>query len=505
MYCKCLSGAVTGIEGVLVSVEADVRNGLPAFSVVGGVLGDMKDSKERVRIAVENSGFMLTPKHITVNMYPVEVRKEGTSFDLPIAISILAAFGYVPTKRLNEYLITGELSLDGKIRKVKNLFPLIFVAKKNNLKIICPEDNLRSLNWTDGVGVIGVSDLNRVIDILSGEDCESTAYSGNKCSNEICSDENSLHENCLYENKSNDTQAGIFDGIFGNSDAKQACLIAAAGGHNIFMAGKSLKTKRKLSEALQMLYPDLEYEEIAETQKIRSVTHEKADFDKRPYLKTIAGDVQILPQDIYTAHNGIVFFEDITCFKGNEISLINEITENKKVKIKNGENMSFIPCNVKMMFSGTLCKCGEYPGNSCTCQKKNKGILKSGINDTFINNSDIFVCVYEPKVTDMTNDKYNDDSLCLRAVLNARKMQLKRYGDIKKLNAYLSDRETLKYCKNDIADTYLKEKLLNSEYGADEYFKILRSARTIADTEKENDVLMRHIDTALKFSWRNLI
>ncbi len=191
--------------------------------------------------------------------------------------------------------------------------------------------------------------------------------------------------------------------------------------------------------------------------------------------------------------------------RGKDISLINDIVENKKIKIKNGDMFDTIPCNVKFIFSAVLCKCGFYPLTECTCSQKYKGILKNGINDSFINNSDIFVSVYVPNVFDMTEDEFNDDCLLQKKVDSARKMQLKRFGDGQKLNADMTDREIIKYCKNRDSDAYLKEKITGFNCRADEYFKILKVARTIADIDESEEIHNVHIDEALKFSWRNLV
>ena len=177
VFCKCFTGAVSGTEAFLVSVEADVRNGLPGFQMVGNLSGDAKEAKDRVRIAIENSGYILPPKKITVNLAPAEIKKEGTSFDLPVAVAILAAFGYVPENTLNEYLIAGELSLDGKIEKTKKLLPLIFVAKEKGLKVICSKENLNDINWTDDVPVCGAETLEELVDIILDERTGPTRFS----------------------------------------------------------------------------------------------------------------------------------------------------------------------------------------------------------------------------------------------------------------------------------------------------------------------------------------
>ncbi len=483
MYCKCYTSAVCGINGILVSVEVDIRNGLPCFQMVGGVACEVKEAKDRIRIALENSGYILPPKHITVNMSPADIKKEGTAFDLPIAAALLAAFGYIPEKNLDKYLILGELSLDGRVKKTGNILPSIFVAKEKGLKIICPSEDLKENGWSDGVPVCGIDDVEELADILSdfGDDKEFSPISD---LNPYIDEEDDIDP---------------FEGIYGNEKAKRGVILAAAGGHNIFMSGNCTDEKKKMAEAWVKLLPKLEREEKTELLKMDSVMGEKLS---EPVKRRAFGiNVSNLSGDhiLCKAHKGVLAVEDGELLKTGMISRIKDVYENKYIKVKISDYTKQLPCSFNMAIGGRLCPCGNYPDkDNCNCTLKQVNKCISDLDPFFKKEASLWIHIYEPEFSCFLSE--NKDSRDTKLRINrARKKQYLRYGS-KRTNGDLTDRETSKYCSFDEETERKLKELLPGDFKISDYFKMLRVARTIADLDDLEEISFSCLREAFSFT-----
>ncbi len=483
VFCKCFSAVVSGINGRLVTVEVDIRNGLPCFQMVGGIAGEVKEAKERVKIALENSGFILPPKHITVNMTPAEIKKEGTLFDLPVAAALLAAFGYIPDRNTDKYLIVGELSLDGKVKKIGSLLPLIFVAKEYGLGIICPKENYDETGWSDGVPICGVSDVEELADVLSENDPYSK-FSPITDYNPICNDESEIDP---------------FHGIFGNFKAKRALVIAAAGGHGVFMTGNAENEKRKLAEAFTKLLPDLTHNEMIQILKLDSVLGERPNFKviRRCVCLNTAETVE--PQKLCMAHKGVLFVENANSSKNSNVALIKDCNEKNLLKLGSYDEDKCFPCDFDLVVSGRLCACGVYPDKEkCTCTLKQIKKHTSEIDTFYKNATDLLVNVYEPVFSTFLNSGSNVNKN-RKMIFNARKRQYIRFTDMNRLNADMTDSETERICALSEDCRIFLTKLLPPDFFISDYFKLLRVGRTIADVEDSDMILSEHLEEAFDF------
>ncbi len=483
MFCKTFSAAVSGINGVLVTVEADVRNGLPCFQMVGGVIGEAKEAKERVKIALENSGFILPPKHITVNMSPAEIKKEGTAFDLAVAAAILAAFGYISEQDLDEYLILGELSLDGKVKKVKSLLPLIFVAKKHGLKVICPKENIPDLGWSDGVPVLGVENIEELAEMLM--------------QNKELHD---LHPVSDYNFSFNDEKNNFsFNGIYGNDKAKRALIIAASGGHSVFMSGTASNEKKKLAEATLKLLPKLTYNEAVEVLKIRSVMGIGTDRNvDRPFISIDGSDLG-KAMKLCLSHNGILWVNDLNSVKNGIVSSLFDHLGDKY--LKTGDEETVMPWDTELIVSGTLCPCGAYPDKErCSCTIRQRIKYLSQAEGLLADRTDIMVHVTEPCFGSMLKRTSEEDNVAER-ISDARKRQYRRFGR-ERLNASMTDEETEKLCALSFEACKKIRSVICEDFPISGYYKVLRIARSIADYEDSGDILPEYMEEAYSYVWK---
>lgn len=500
MYSQITSIALHGIEGIKINCEIDMANGLPSFDIVGLPDTSVKEAKERVKSAIKNCSFDLPLKHITVNLAPADIKKEGSVYDLAIFLGILlCSEQFVSEKDIKDTAFIGELSLKGDIRKIKGVLPMLCCARDNGIKnIFIPYDNYAEASFVDNINIIPVKHVNEVIGYL-------------KNTYEITFPE-------IKNNTNEETFSEILDfsDICGQEDAKRAMEIAAAGGHNILLIGSPGSGKSMLSKRLITILPDMTYKESLECTKIYSVAGllpSGGIIKTRPFRSphhTISsaglagGGRNPMPGEISLAHNGVLFLDELPEFNKSSLELLRQPLEDKKVTISRVSGTVSYPSSFMLVCAMNPCKCGYFghPSKNCSCSETSIQNYKSKISGPLLDRIDIHIEV--PPVTfDQMQQKVKPEksSQIRQRVNNARKRQQIRYKDTGiSCNANLTPAMVKEFCIcDDIAKSMLKDAFEGLSLSARAYDKILRLAKTIADLEEKDIISSEHIAEAINY------
>ena len=495
MFCSIVSSAISGVEAVPVTVEADVSEGMPYFAIVGSVSSQVREAQERVRTAFRNIGIVLAPKRITINLAPGDIRKDGTRFDLPIATAVLEALGYIEKGAFRKAMVLGELHLDGTIEKIPGVLPSVIAAKENGCELcIVPTENAAEGSAVDGIRIVGVRNISELI-----------AFSHGKAPASV--PRNSVPEDEEYTID--------FSDIHGQKTVKRAALIAAAGFHNLFLSGPPGSGKSMTAERIPTILPPLSEEESLEVSKIYSVVglmpRGVSRIRRRPFraphhtitpTALCGGGFYPHPGEVTLAHRGVLFLDEIPEMMPATLEMLRQPLESREITISRLGGTCVYPASFLLVAAANPCPCGYFPDmNRCICTHRDILDYQKKLSKAFMDRIDLKCDVQAVSYESLTEkgDFEVSSSSMRKKVMRAIEIQKERYrGTGVTFNSELTASSIAKHCEmTDEAELTVRLAFDKLGLSARGYHHVIKVARTIADLEGTDRINDAHISEAI--------